>query len=490
MKILQLLFVLVVVLSLAARGVGQDGELAWPQFRGPGGSGVADAENPPVEIGPDKNVKWKVAVPSGASSPIVARDMLVLTAFENNKLYTIAYSRADGSEVWRGEAPATEIEKFNEQEGSPAASTPATDGERIVSYFGSCGLVAHDLAGNELWRVEMPPAQTMGNFGSGVSPIIADGMVVLLRDVSNGSKIIAIDAATGDVKWEKERQSMVGYCTPAVWDTPEGKQVAAPGNNRMIGYDLRTGEEKWYVVGMPSASCASPVATGDDLYFAAWAPGATNDPDPANRMPTFDQLLAGEGGDKDGDGAISAEEAKSGPMAGFFDVQDANGDGKLTRDEWDAMMKMMAAGVNSAFALEPGGTGDVTETHVRWKQTKGLPYVPTAIVYRGQHVMINSIGVVTAYDTTTGAELYQKRTIGGTSYASPVAAGGNIYFTSLADGAVTVLEGGSPQPRIIAKNASLGERTAATPAIADDTLYIRTAGHLYAFAAADGIARP
>ena len=34
----------------------------------------------------------------------------------------------------------------------------------------------------------------------------------------------------------------------------------------------------------------------------------------------------------------------------------------------------------------------------------------------------------------------------------------------------------------VAENPPLGERIFATPAIADDTLYVRTAGHLYAFA--------
>ncbi|HQR07641.1 MAG TPA: hypothetical protein PLN21_12510 [Gemmatales bacterium] len=71
----------------------------WPQFRGPNGSGVADQEKPPIEIGPEKNVKWKVAVPGGLSSPIVVGDKLVLTAFENGKLYTIAYQRLDGKEA-------------------------------------------------------------------------------------------------------------------------------------------------------------------------------------------------------------------------------------------------------------------------------------------------------------------------------------------------------------------------------------------------------
>src|SRR5262245_1488618 len=104
--------------------------LAWPRFRGPNGSGVAEGQKPPVEFGPDKNVKWKVPVPAGISSPIVAGDNLVVTAFDDGKLYTIAYRRADGKEAWRAEAPAERIEAFHKTEGSPAASTPATDGER------------------------------------------------------------------------------------------------------------------------------------------------------------------------------------------------------------------------------------------------------------------------------------------------------------------------------------------------------------------------
>jgi outer membrane protein assembly factor BamB len=130
-------------LSVTA-GLGADSPLAWPRFRGPGGSGVADGQKPPVELGPDKNVRWRISVPSGLSSPIVARDKLAITAFEGGKLYTIAYRRADGKEAWRAQAPAKQLEKYYAAEGSPAASTPATDGERIVSYFGSCGLFCYD----------------------------------------------------------------------------------------------------------------------------------------------------------------------------------------------------------------------------------------------------------------------------------------------------------------------------------------------------------
>jgi outer membrane protein assembly factor BamB len=473
------LIALAAVGVFVAGGLSADGPLVWPQFRGPGGSGVADGQKPPVEFGPDKNVKWKVPAPSGPSSPIVAGDKLVITAFDGGKLYTIAYRRTDGKEVWRAEAPAKQIEGYFKKGGSPAASTPATDGERIVSYFGSCGVFCYDLSGKQLWKFEMPTAVTAGDFGSGVSPILADGAVVLVRDELKNSRILALDAASGSLKWEKKRQSPASYCTPVVWDTPAGKQVVAAGHGRMIAYDLKTGAEKWSLDGMPSGCCPSPVAGDGVLFFAGWSPGGPDDKE--FQMPTFDGLLKDL--DKNKDGALSRQEADK-AFEGFFDSQDTNKDGKITRDEWDAVLKFMAEGKNSAFALKAGGSGDVTSSHVLWKKTKGVPYIASAIVYRGQYVMVKDRGFVTAYDAKTGKELYLQERVAapGTYFASPVAANGHIYFTSLEDGSVTVLKAGSKTPQVVANNPALGEKVAATPAIADDTLYVRTDKHLYAFA--------
>lgn len=464
---------------LAAASSNSKSEAPWPQFRGPSGSGVADDQKPPVKIGPETNVKWKKPVPEGLSSPIVVGDLLVLTAFDDGKLYTIAYKRADGSEAWRAEAPAKEIEKFEKKHGSPAASTCATDGERIVSYFGSCGLFCYDLAGNELWPYEMPPAQTIAGFGTGNSPIIADGLVILDREELKDPKILAIELATGKPKWQTKRESNSAFATPAIWDTPEGKQIATPGFKRMIGYELASGKEVWHVEGMPSAACTTPVTADGNLFFAGWSPGDPGDKD--FQMPQFDAIL--KEGDTDKDGIFSKEESLKTPHKDFFDVQDADKDGKLTRKEWDILLNFSAASRNSAFALKPGGTGDVTNTGMIWKQTKNLPYVSSGIVYRGQYVMVKDGGIVTAYDATTGDEIFRGRVAAtGGYYASPVAANGNLYFVSLDDGTVTVLEGGSTSAKVVEKNPPLGERVSATPAIADDTLYVRTAGHLYAFA--------
>jgi outer membrane protein assembly factor BamB len=107
---------------------------------------VADDQKPPVNIGPDKNVKWKVAVPSGLSSPIVVGDKLVITAFDDGKLFTIAYDRATGTEAWRTEA--RQRSRPITRRKASGGFTPVTDGQWIVSY-----LVVrpgkHDLAGKE-----------------------------------------------------------------------------------------------------------------------------------------------------------------------------------------------------------------------------------------------------------------------------------------------------------------------------------------------------
>ena len=113
-----------------------------------------------------------------------------------------------------------------------------------------------------------------------------------------------------------------------------------------------------------------------------------------------------------------------------------------------------------------------------------MPYVPSAILVNGQYFMVKDGGLCTSYDAKTGKEIYvQKRAVAnGRYYASPVSANGNIYVVSLDDGTFTVLKAGTSQPEVVAENPKLDEKTTATPAIAGDTIYVRTASTLWAFA--------
>ena len=126
-----------------------------------------------------------------------------------------------------------------------------------------------------------------------------------------------------------------------------------PGFGRMIGYDLKSGDERWYVEGMPSAPLhVAGRSQGENLYFAAWSPGDPEDTE--SQMPTFDDMLKENDADKDKDGALSKEEAEATSMKGFFDSSDANKDGKFTRDEHEAIQKFMAARINTRLRLAPG----------------------------------------------------------------------------------------------------------------------------------------
>src|SRR5262249_3958095 len=261
-------------------------------------------------------------------------------------------------------------------------------------------------------------AVTAGNSGTGSSPIVTDGAVIVVRDDLKGSKIIALDAATGKPKWQKARLSPASYSTPVVWDTPKGKQVVVAGHARLIAYDLKTGAEKWSVTGIPSGCIPSPVVAEGGLFFAGYAPGG---PEDEFKMPTFDELLKKL--DKDKDGAISRDEVKKTQFEDFFDSWDMNKDGKITRDEWDVLLKFVSEAKSTALARKAGGEGDVTKSHVLWKQTKGLPHVASGLVYRGQFIMVRDGGLVTAYDAKSGKQLYLKRALPpGQYWASPVAA--------------------------------------------------------------------
>jgi outer membrane protein assembly factor BamB len=449
------------------------GEAKWPRFRGTNGAGVAEAEKPPVEFGPEKNVLWQVATPGGPSSPCIWGGRIFLTAFDGGKLWTLCLDRTTGRELWRRDAGAEKIEAFMAGQGSPAASTPATDGERVIVYFGSCGLIAYDFAGTELWRHALPCAETNNDFGSGTSPILEEGVAFLVRDLKTSSAILALDAATGRVVWKTERATMAtGYSTPAIWEHDGMKELIAPGSLAMKAYDPKTGAERWLVRDLPAVNCASPAFGDGLLYFAGWAPAGEDMP-----MPTFDQLL---GADPDKDGRYSAAEAQSGPMKDFFASNDTDKDGFITRTEWDALVGFLKRGKNRLIAVQPGGSGDITATHVTWEKSKGLPYVPSPLFYRGALFMVKDGGLASSFAAASGAPHYEQHRLGlaGSFYASPVAADGRIYLVNL-DGKAATLAAG-PKPEILWQS-DFKERIAATPAIVDNTLYVRTETKMFAF---------
>ncbi len=446
----------------------------WPAFRGPDGSGVSLTAHPPIKFGPEDNVLWKVEAPWSPSSPCVWGERIFLTTFADGKLETRAYSRTDGKLLWTRVARAEKLEEFHQTEGSPAAATPVSDGQHVVSYFGSCGLVCYDFEGKELWRHPLPVAQTAGGFGSGSSPLIAGGLVLVNRDQVTNCSLLAVDLRTGKKAWETARPDVIqSFGSPIIWNNGGADEVVMSGSLKLKGYDLKTGTERWSLAGMPSFTCTTPVAGDGLLFFAGWAPGKADGP-----MPSFGDMA--KNADKNGDGAITLDEAKAAGIDGFFKAMDANGDGKLTAEDFETVTAMMAQGENVLVAVKPGGSSVLAESQVAWKQTRGLPYVASPLYYQGCVYLVKDGGLVSCFDAKTGKPFYVQERLDaiGSYYASPVAAAGRIYTASL-NGKITVFKAGGDKPEIL-HQAEFYERIAATPAPVGDRLYLRTQTKLFA----------
>ncbi|MGH7136596.1 MAG: PQQ-binding-like beta-propeller repeat protein, partial [Pirellulales bacterium] len=231
------------VAGRAAHGLA---EASWPQFRGVNGSGVAsNGGRLPEKIGPETNVLWKIDVPPGHSSPVVFGDRIYLTAVRDGDLLTMALDRRRGKTLWEAKAPHEALEAIH-RIGSHAQSTPATDGEHVVSFFGSSGLVCYDSAGHQLWIHRMGPFKN--DFGAGSSPILVDDRVILCQDHDTDSFLAAYDKSSGELLWKTDRSEFArNYCTPVVWEVEGRKQIVVAATLRVVGYDFLTGRQLWTV---------------------------------------------------------------------------------------------------------------------------------------------------------------------------------------------------------------------------------------------------
>lgn len=445
----------------------------WPQFRGPGGRARPDVEaRLPAEIGPALHVLWKVRLPPGHSSPIVLGDRIYLTAVRGEKLLTLALDRADGRLLWEAEAPYEKLEPIHAI-GSHAQPTPATDGERVVALFGSSGLLCYDREGRLIWHRKMGPFNN--DFGAGTSPVIVGGLVLTVQDHDTDSFLLAVDKQTGEVVWQTDRSEFPrNYCSPLIWEGPEGAQVVVAGTLRVAGYELATGRELWTVRGLSRAVCVTPVV-GDDgtLYVAGWSAGGDSD-----ARIVIEPFAEAVRYDVDGSKTLEKTELPEGPVKMRFTQFDRDKDGHITEREYEWYRGLFDVARNVVLAIRPGGRGDVTESHVLWQYDRYVPFCASPAYYAGQLFTVKDGGVLQVLDGASGAPGKRGRVAAAEYYASPVAGDGKVYLVNVR-GEVTVVSAAS-QWEVIS-TASLGEDVYATPAIVDGRIYLRTVGQLYCF---------
>jgi len=451
----------------------------WAQFRGPNATGIAaESTSPPIRFSPEENLQWSADLGRGVACPIVADGRcFVTTMTDAGKFSVLGFDAATGEQLWKsefdvGDAKLPEITSPNEH----ASSTPASDGKRVFVHFSTIGMIALDAkTGAELWRHSLPEPFYLMGWGAANSPIIYQDMVIFNLDDDLASYLIALDVESGSIRWKTERPEMLGgYAVPVLCTANGRTDVVVAGSGKLKGYDPANGNELWTCNSLLRTIMTTPVVHEDRMYITVQSFGDTN------RLLKSALL---EWRDTNQDGKLAKDELES-AFHEKFDQGDHDKDGFLIDDEIDDAFQAKTnrvGGGNIIQAIRGGGTGDVTDTHLIFNLDFPTPSnIASPLAHDGRLLMVKKGGLSAAFDLNDGSTVWMKKRIDnfGNYYASPIAAGNLIYVPG-ENGVIVVLKGG-PEVEVLAKN-DLGDSIVATPAIANNRIYVRTLQKIYCF---------
>ncbi|GIW96075.1 MAG: serine/threonine protein kinase [Pirellulaceae bacterium] len=429
----------------------------WPRFRGPNGSGIAEANPlPPLEWRPTRNIAWKVELPgAGSSSPIVVKDRVYVTCYsgygldrqdpgrmEDLRRHLLAIDRKTGQVIWtRTVEPYLPEDPYrgNFTEHGYASHTPVSDGENVYCFFGKTGVVAFDWDGNVLWKTQVGTESNPQGWGTASSPVLYKDLVIVTASAESQA-IIALDKRTGQERWRAEASGLIG-----VWGTPvlvpvseERTDLVIMVPNEIWGLNPDTGKLRWYSTATRTNTvCSSLVVVGDTV--------------------------------------IGIESMGGGSVA-----------------------------------VRAGGEGDVSATHLVWSG-RDNNRISTPVAVNGR-VYFFSNRVANCIDARTGERIFQARLeggrtasartgqpsppggrggrfggrgmggFGGSDYGSPIAAGDRIYFTTRNGDTFVIRASDKFEQLAVNRVTDEPEDFSATPAISDGQIFIRSDRHLYCVA--------
>lgn len=407
--------VLVVAVSGGVRA--GEGQAAWPQFRGPGGQGHVSA-NIPVAWSPGTNLVWDVAIPGkGWSSPVIAE-----------------------GKVWM----TTAVAVGGKNDGVTL---------RAVAVDQKTGKIAHDL---ELFKVATPATLHARNSLATPSPVL-DGGRLFAHFGSDG--VACVDTATGKIVWKN--------------DTLKLDYETGPASSPVIYKDL-------LIIPCDGADVQYAVALKKDTGEIAWKtdrPAAIKKAVSSRRAFATPLVFNFEGRDQivmPGSHCVYSYDPATGTELWRVTY---NGFSNVPRPVFAHGHVYVTSGFAppELLAIRPDGKGDVTKTHIAWRHRKNVPNIASPIVIGDKLIMVADKGVATCLDAKTGTEQWTER-LNGNFSASLLAKGNTIYAFS--DEGTTFVFDAAGAYKEIGRNELPG-RVQATPAVADDSLFIRTDQKLF-----------
>jgi outer membrane protein assembly factor BamB len=401
----------------------------WPDFRGPGQSGHATGPGDPPLTGlplvwsETNNVKWRTPIPhKGWSTPVVLGNQIWLTTApaSGRDFFAICVAADTGKilsneRIFHCETP----EPLGNNMNGYASPSPVIEPGRVYVHFGSYGTACLDTTSfTVLWKRDDLPCRHFR--GPGSSPVLFNNLLILTMDGIDFQYLVALDKMTGKTVWKTDRT--------ANWNDLEADGKPRGGGDFRKAYstplivDFR-GQKQMFTVGSKAAYSYDP-ATGRELWKLNHAGYSTA------ARPVFDGT----------------------------NVFIATGNGK-----------------GEMIAARGDGQGDVTDTHVVWRNGRGFPRMPSPVLVKDLLFMVSDSGIVSCLEAATGKELWQER-LGGDYAASLLYAEGRVYCFGQ-DGKTTVLRAGRAF-EILASN-KLADGFMASPAVAGGALILRTKTQLY-----------
>jgi outer membrane protein assembly factor BamB len=232
-------------------------EFNWPQWRGPSGDGHSAEKGLPLEWDA-RAIAWRTPLRGrGQSTPVVWGERVFLTfAVDAGRTRLVTcVDRRSGKVLWEKEAWTGTPEPSHAQNGW-ATATCATDGERVVAFFGKGGLHCYSVEGEPLWSRDL--GSFPGEWGTAASPVIVGDLVIQNCDAAGVGSLVAVNKKDGKDAWKAPRTAPErgGWTTPVLVDVGGGKkELVVNGEKAVTSYDPLTGTQLW--------SCKSFAGRGD-----------------------------------------------------------------------------------------------------------------------------------------------------------------------------------------------------------------------------------